>query len=75
MQSESKIFPVFLTCVAACDLTIALALRNIHVHVPPTRLPQHIDKDCLKHLCGTNCCVFTAHTKSSTFNKFNYENI
>lgn len=49
--------------------------RNIHVHVLPTRLPQHIDKDCLKHLCGTNCCVFTAHTKSSTFNKFNYENI
>lgn len=35
MQSESKIFPVFLTCVAACDLTIALALRNIHVHVLP----------------------------------------
>lgn len=73
MQSESKVFTVLPTCVAACDLTIALALRNIHVL--PTRPPQHIDKDCLKHLCGMNCCVFTAHTKSSTFNKFNYENI
>lgn len=68
MQSESKVFPVLPTCVAACDLTIALALRNIHVHyVLPTKPPQHIDKDCLKHLCGTNCCVFTAHTKCSTF--------